>query len=1170
MIKPNPGRTLSLPQMLEEMKEALAIEIKVRENEGASKPHQAVEGKAKGEQSGRFCYLYDFNLLEPWEFHDDTLIKIQLNANSEIKGTIVASNGSYITIATEKSLRDEAFQKIIFYDDSIELVKSLKGALSSNKEGDLHLASKTFGLEVPRSGKASSSIPSAIFQPDASQQKAIQMALGNEVTYIIGPPGTGKTVTLATVALENLLAGRTMLIAAHTNIAVDNAIKQLADFCKKSGAINYLREERIVRFGAVQLADLQKSEYEYVYLPGIAKRHSANRHKEKATLEARQKELEKLLLTLTSNNEQKRKKWGTERQQLNAQYQISKKDLTSLLESEKRRITALNAEKSKLENQHEQVRQALSFISQQLASQVSRTIHMEHEKEQLLIQQRGISERLAIAQQMNKLMLVIKRINPNTLAQNLVRINQKIWEIDNEKHKLGVEINNGHRQNNFYLQQDQALTSQIHLILSQLNPSPEVIQKTDDLQKIMAQIDQLIKNGNYQLLAEAKMISEYKTEIENISQQLENIQKELNDLEKSIVSEAQVVATTLSKLYIDPALSERRFDVVIIDEVSMAPLPVIYIAASRANCAVITVGDPQQLAPIYNAKDKTWLNKHEKYLTNTWLGTDLFGQNNITLEESHNENGNSISTILTHQSRMHPEISTIARKHIYNIKKEILQDQESRIPKEQLSQVKPFPGKHLLLCNTSDASPTARIPKSSRINIYHAFCGIAIARQVLLTLPEDHKQDGKQRIGIVTPYTKQSKLLQNLIIDAGLKEHVKVGTVHKFQGLEFDVVIFDTVESPTIPSKRPRFDFIAGGKDTEALRLVNVAVTRARHKLIVIANAKHIKTACDKDGHKLFFPENSILRKAVEEAQKAGVINSLDLLGLPSTPSAIALENISNKLQSDNQPKQSVFDIELLYEEHLNEETFYPRFIQDIQTAKKEIVIVSPYLANRIKELIPFLEAKRKEGISVVVVINPLNPMYGFENLLKQADIKVLEYSKAHMKHAFIDGEIIYDGSLNILSHKDTHESMIRKKSPKATKMVWSELKKEITKETHEQLEQTIQSKKKPEDQGADFQIRILELPTIQSKCIHCSGEMIPRMNRVTGHPFFGCKNWTPAHPKYSIQVEDNHLMCVPSLSTMTCRCNNMMHPKKFGDTSWLECDGEKSCGYWRNIIFIR
>jgi hypothetical protein len=121
-----------------------------------------------------------------------------------------------------------------------------------------------------------------------------------------------------------------------------------------------------------------------------------------------------------------------------------------------------------------------------------------------------------------------------------------------------------------------------------------------------------------------------------------------------------------------------------------------------------------------------------------------------------------------------------------------------------------------------------------------------------------------------------------------------------------------------------------------------------------------------------------------------------------------------------------------------------------------------------------------------------------------------------------------------------------------------------------QQLKQAIQLKKQPEHQGPDLQIKIQELSVFQSKCI-CGGEMIPNLNGKTGHPFYGCKNWRNGnHPKYTINVEDNHLMCIPSLNTMTCRCNNPMQPKTFEDALWLECAGETSCEYWRNIIFTK
>ena len=88
--------------------------------------------------------------------------------------------------------------------------------------------------------------------------------------------------------------------------------------------------------------------------------------------------------------------------------------------------------------------------------------------------------------------------------------------------------------------------------------------------------------------------------------------------------------------------------------------------------------------------------------------------------------------------------------------------------------------------------------------------------------------------------------------------YVRVGTVHAFQGLEFDGVIFDTMEAPGLPVA----PFLRGGWGSEAMRLLNVAVTRARHKLLIIAHRDHIRT----------LPRTMLLPQLVDvAAQKHGV-----------------------------------------------------------------------------------------------------------------------------------------------------------------------------------------------------------------------------------------------------------------------------------------------------------
>ena len=291
MFKTGTAKVLSLQQILSEMDSALEIEIKTQESGSRSTRHVAVDGHFLEEQAG--LYLYQFSLTDPWDVNDDSPTRIQGNNDSSLQATIVSSNGMTITIATKIQLSPDMLQKIILFDDSVELLKRLREMLKNNQEDHSKLGSKVFGLESFRRGMILSPLSTAIFKPDVSQTQAMHMALGSEVTYIVGPPGTGKTVTLAALALYYLQAGQTVLIAAHTNIAVDNAVLKLADLSKKAGLSSKLSENAAIRFGVAEHPDLRKPEYEDIYLPAIVKRRSASL----------QQTREILVLTLTRIND---------------------------------------------------------------------------------------------------------------------------------------------------------------------------------------------------------------------------------------------------------------------------------------------------------------------------------------------------------------------------------------------------------------------------------------------------------------------------------------------------------------------------------------------------------------------------------------------------------------------------------------------------------------------------------------------------------------------------------------------------------------------------------------------------------------------------------------------------------------------------------------------------
>jgi len=69
----------------------------------------------------------------------------------------------------------------------------------------------------------------------------------NPVTFVWGPPGTGKTYTLARVAAQKYVKGRRVLILSHSNQAVDVLIGEITSFMKRK---ERFKEGEILRYGS--------------------------------------------------------------------------------------------------------------------------------------------------------------------------------------------------------------------------------------------------------------------------------------------------------------------------------------------------------------------------------------------------------------------------------------------------------------------------------------------------------------------------------------------------------------------------------------------------------------------------------------------------------------------------------------------------------------------------------------------------------------------------------------------------------------------------------------------------------------------------------------------------------------------------------------------------------
>ncbi|HMS31495.1 MAG TPA: phospholipase D-like domain-containing protein [Candidatus Saccharibacteria bacterium] len=115
--------------------------------------------------------------------------------------------------------------------------------------------------------------------------------------------------------------------------------------------------------------------------------------------------------------------------------------------------------------------------------------------------------------------------------------------------------------------------------------------------------------------------------------------------------------------------------------------------------------------------------------------------------------------------------------------------------------------------------------------------------------------------------------------------------------------------------------------------------------------------------------------------------------------------------------------------------TFYKAFERDLRRARQSVIIESPFITRRrMEHLLPLLTKLRRKGMRIVV--NTRNPEEHNEKYAIQSEdavaamqdigIKVLYTVKHHRKLAIIDEEVLWEGSLNILSQGDSCEIMRR------------------------------------------------------------------------------------------------------------------------------------------------
>lgn len=218
--------------------------VAVRESEAARRI-PLFAGRCVGQAGAD--WLYTFSLQFPATLPDDVPLRLELASGDAYTGQLLSSTAFEVTLACGARLPEKLGSASLSLDTSF-LLEQLLLRLSELRAEDCDLAMALFGFRAPYAA-AHAGLPDDA-QANEFQLEALRAVLERDVTYVWGPPGTGKTTCLALIAEALIERGMRVLAVASTNVAVDNAVLKVSERVADDGPV--------VRYGTPQLAALRE------------------------------------------------------------------------------------------------------------------------------------------------------------------------------------------------------------------------------------------------------------------------------------------------------------------------------------------------------------------------------------------------------------------------------------------------------------------------------------------------------------------------------------------------------------------------------------------------------------------------------------------------------------------------------------------------------------------------------------------------------------------------------------------------------------------------------------------------------------------------------------------------------------------------------------------------
>lgn len=653
------------------------------------------------------------------------------------------------------------------------------------------------------------------------QANAVQSLLANPVGYVWGPPGTGKTRhVLAETVASLIIAGKRVLVAAPTNLAVDNALDAIL-------RLSCVPDQQILRLG-IPSPDFSLNWPECC---------------EEKALQSKLNELEAHALLIAKRMNSRRRIEELDRlicghKETTNIFSKIEHELNEACLEMNRQISEVENRLSDATNDCDRTEKEIEEGQTALAS--LKLDELRNGIAALEVDQMNlVAERLSLEKELGKINWLTRMFTKKrgALERRRNKIDSRISEVEGT-------LKSQRQRSEIFESQGDKLQTKIALLGSELLSFSTARQEIELKQnQLTAKLHQLIERRNFtrteseeaggklkQMLREQEELMSFgelpdESAIASLGAELLDVRAKMAKITQDL-SQKLVIGMTLDGfigLTMNQAL---HFDHIVVDEAGYAPLAKA-LPLLIQGCPISLFGDHKQLPPIYEGKanvlSECYWGVSALYLEEAFqsgIGDDpqemvVCAQKDPRFEKMHRDR-------LTLSYRFGPELAELLDRHFYKIG---LRSHGST-------------GTDIRLRDCPQTGPFISPARKNRENPAEADGLMKAVKSWVEWKPDTNKGT----LAILTPYTNQVRLIRDSLKDLARPDNVKtwqarewedfgkieVMTVHRSQGREWDSVFFSASDTGRLAGNGP---LLADTSCPEGKLVVNTAISRSKKYL---------------------------------------------------------------------------------------------------------------------------------------------------------------------------------------------------------------------------------------------------------------------------------------------------------------------------------------------------